>query len=112
MKEQLIRLARRLRRAAVECHYRGMRPASEWLDDFASTLSASSSRHAWANRLNWSGESESGRGSRPPSCKAPNTSSILMAAATVKRVYSTWPRPTPMANALRTSGSLQRKSRP
>ena len=35
MKEQLIRLARRLRRAAVECHYRGMRPASEWLDDFA-----------------------------------------------------------------------------
>jgi hypothetical protein len=35
MKEQLKRLARRLRRAAVECHYRGMRPASEWLDDFA-----------------------------------------------------------------------------
>ena len=35
MKEQLRRLARRLRRAAVECHFRGMRPASEWLDDFA-----------------------------------------------------------------------------
>lgn len=35
MKEQLARLARRLRSAAVECHHRGMRPASEWLDDFA-----------------------------------------------------------------------------
>jgi hypothetical protein len=35
VKERLKRLARRLRRAAVECHYRGMRPASEWLDDFA-----------------------------------------------------------------------------
>jgi hypothetical protein len=35
MKERLKRLARRLRRAAVECHFRGMRPASEWLDDFA-----------------------------------------------------------------------------
>src|SRR6266700_379081 len=38
MKEQLTRLARRLRRAAVECHHRGMRPASEWLDDFAIDL--------------------------------------------------------------------------
>ena len=35
MIEQLKRLARRLRRAAIECHHRGMRPASEWLDDFA-----------------------------------------------------------------------------
>ena len=38
MKEQLKRLARRLRRAAIECHRRGMRPASEWLDDFAIDL--------------------------------------------------------------------------
>ena len=35
MKEQLVRLARRLRSAAVVCHQRGLRPASEWLDDFA-----------------------------------------------------------------------------
>ena len=35
MKQQLKRLARRLRRAAIECHHRGMRPADEWLDDFA-----------------------------------------------------------------------------
>jgi hypothetical protein len=35
MKAQLKRLARRLRAAAIECHHRGMRPASEWLDDFA-----------------------------------------------------------------------------
>jgi hypothetical protein len=35
MKEQLKRLARRLRSAAVECHHRGMFPAGEWLEDFA-----------------------------------------------------------------------------